>query len=408
MRIMVITLQYMPDGGPSAPLFTMLSKGLVQRGHEVTVIAAVPHYPSGHVANGFRQWRIKCSYEDRVNVIRVPVPSIQRSSLPQRLLQFVCFQLGAALAGIIQVYDVLLVSNPALETWLPFTVLGPVRHKPAVFSVHDVYPDVGVDLGIFHHKAVITAIALMERFCLNHSCYVRILSDSFFKPVVSLGIPREKIALIYDWVDTDFIKPLPKNNSFARDHHLDSHFVILYAGNIGLSQGLEHVLIAAELLKDHEEITFVFVGDGAGRNHLIAQAFKQKIGNVRFLPFQPRSRLPEVLAMANISLITLKKGIGAVSLPSKCFSILASGRPLLASVDEGSDTWNLVQRSQAGICVPPEDPGAIAKAIIDLKSDEHLRESFGKNGRKYALQYHSTQAAAEKFEQLFFSSLVTK
>src|SRR5208337_2797897 len=103
----------------------------------------------------------------------------------------------------------------------------------------------------------------------------------------------------------------------------------------------------------------------------------------------------------------LKKGIGAASLPSKSFSILASGRPILASVDEGSDTWNLVKRSQAGVCVPPEDPWAIARAIIELKKDNRLRENFGKKGRDYALQYHSPQAAAEKFEQLLLAALAS-
>jgi colanic acid biosynthesis glycosyl transferase WcaI len=405
MRILVVTLLYMPDGGPSAPLYGMLCEELAQRGHDVSVIAAVPHYPSGRVLTSYRGLRIKRSYENGVSVVRVPVPSVHRKSLPQRLLQFVCFQLGATFAGLSQSYDVLLVGNPALETCLPLAVLGLGRRKPVIFSVHDVYPDVGINLGIFRHKATITAIKSMEHFCLSSSCYVRVLSDSFFEPLVCLGISRGKIKLIYDWVDTDLIKPLPKGNSFARDNQLNGFFVVLYAGNIGLSQGLEHILSAAESLKIHEEIKFVFVGDGAGLQPLKEQAAQSNLGNVRFLPFQPRSRLPEVLASADVSLITLKKGIGTASLPSKSFSILASGRPILASVDEGSDTWNLVQRAEAGICVLPEDPIALASAILNLKKDHSLRKIFGEKGRKYALQYHSPQAAAEKFEKLFLSAI---
>jgi colanic acid biosynthesis glycosyl transferase WcaI len=405
MRILVVTLLYTPDGGPSAPLFGMLCESLAARGHEVTVIAAAPHYPSGRVQDGFRGWRIKRTRERGVTVIRVPVPSIRRASQFQRLVQFAAFQAAAAFAGLSQSYDVVLASNPALETWLPFAVLGPARGKPAVFSVHDVYPDVGIALGIFRHEAVIKAVAALERFCLSRSRSVRVLSRSFFEPVAALGIPRDKITLIYDWVDTDLIKPLPRNNRFAREHGLDDKFVVLYAGNIGLSQGLEQVLGAAGHMRDQADIAFVFVGEGGGREALMAQAARRQLANVRFLPFQPRARLPEVLATADVSLITLKKGMGGASLPSKIFSILASGRPLLASVDAGSDTAELVHRSAAGVWVAPEDPVALAGAIADLKHDPERRQRLGKMGRQYALRHHSPAAAAAQFEQVLQAAL---
>ncbi len=408
MRVLVITLLYMPDRGPSAPLYGMLCESLASKGHEVTIIAAVPHYPTGIVPQEFRRQFFQHSYEQGVRVIRVRVPSVQRTSLKKRFIQFVCFQCGATLAALAEHYDALIFGNPGLEVWLPFALLSMVHGKPAIFSVHDVYPDVGVTLGIFRHKMVVAAIGYLEKYCLKRSAFVRILSKSFAAPLCSMGVSPEKMAVVYDWVDTNLIKPLPKDNDFAREHQLEKKFNVLYAGNIGLSQGLENVMKAAELLSDEKEIEFLFVGDGAGRDHLMAEAARRSLANVQFLPFQPRYRLPEVLATADVSLITLKKGIGTASLPSKSFSILASGRPILASVDEGSDTWNLVKKSQAGICVPPEDPGAIARAIVELKNDERLRENFGKNGRKYALQYHSPQAAAEKFEQLLLAALASR
>jgi colanic acid biosynthesis glycosyl transferase WcaI len=201
-------------------------------------------------------------------------------------------------------------------------------------------------------------------------------------------------------VDTDFIKPIPRDNAFSQELHLSNTFIVLYAGNLGLSQGLEHVLTAAEQLADHRDIKFVFVGDGSGREHLVAEAERRRLANVQFLPFQPRSRLPEVLATADISLVVLRRGIGSGSLPSKLFSILASGRPILASVDEGCETWELVERAQAGICVPPEDPIELAKAILNFKKDDCFRERLGLNGRAWAERYHSPQSAAEQFEKL--------
>lgn len=400
MHIQVLTPYYTPDGGPSAPLYAMLCQALARRGHQVTVISAVPHYPSGYVQPGYIGKRIMSSRENGVEVVRVPVPSVDRSKLALRMVQFFSYQLGAAWAGLSHQYDVLLVSNPAFEMILPFAMLSVLRNKPAVFSVHDVYPDVGVKLGIFRQKVVIEAVAGLERFCLNHSVIVRVLSESFVSSVRSMGVPESRISLVYDWVDTDLIRPLPRDNAFARENDLVGKFVVLYAGNLGLSQGLEHILTAAELLAYQKDIRFVFVGDGAARPRLVAESRRRTLTNTQFLPYQPRDRLPEVLATADISLVTLQTGIGSGSLPSKTFSILASGRPVLASVDPDSDIFRLVDRSQSGICVPPEDPDALIQAIVQLKANPAQREMLGANGRAYAVRFHSPLSAAEQFEEL--------
>jgi colanic acid biosynthesis glycosyl transferase WcaI len=216
------------------------------------------------------------------------------------------------------------------------------------------------------------------------------------------------MVLVYDWVDTSLIQPLPRDTEFSREHNLSDRFVVLYAGNIGLSQGLEHVLTAAEILSDHPKILFLFVGDGASRESLEAQAHKRQLKNALFLPFQPRARLPEVLGTADVSLVTLRHGIGSGSLPSKTFSILASGRPILVSVDLGGRRIIKKDRSESGICVPPENPNRLAEAILMLKNDNSLREMLGSNGRKWAEQYHSPQSAAEQFEILLSKAIESK
>jgi colanic acid biosynthesis glycosyl transferase WcaI len=400
MNIQVVTPYYLPDGGPSAPLFAMLCETLARRGHHVTVVAAVPHYPSGRVPAEFRGWRTRKSLESGVHVIRVPVPSLDRSRLGQRFLQFAIYQLNAARLGLMQDCDVAICSNPALMTGLPLAVLTVLRRKPAIFSVHDVYPDVGISLGILRNPTAVWGVTALERFCLHHAARVRILAESFAPAVRNLRVPDSKLVLIYDWVDTDLIRPLSRANAFARENGLVDRFVVLYAGNIGLSQGLETVLRAAQQVVDYPDIEFVFVGDGTAKERLVAQADELKLQNVRFLPFQPRLRLPEVLATADVSLVMLQRGIGIQSLPSKSFSILASGRPLVSSVDEDSDMSRLVQRSEAGLCVPPEDPNRLVEAILHLRANPALRERMGRSGRAYALQHHSPESAAAQFESI--------
>jgi colanic acid biosynthesis glycosyl transferase WcaI len=248
----------------------------------------------------------------------------------------------------------------------------------------------------------------LEKTCLKNSAVISIISDSFRPGLNALGVPDSKMVLIPNWVDTELIKPCAKQNDFSKDHNLLDRFVILYAGNIGLSQGLENVLSVAKQLEDCPDPLFVFVGDGGGREKLIEQAERNHLTNVVFLPFQPREKLPEVLSSASISLITLKRGMGAGSLPSKILSGLASGRPLIVSIDEGTDAWNLVEQANAGLCVPTEDPRRLAEAILTLMHDPELCERLGKNGRAWAEKNHSPQAAAEKIEGLLLYAMADK
>jgi len=400
MHVLVITPHYIPDGGPSAPLYALLCEELVKRGHMVTVIAGVPHYPSGKVPQNYRKFSFQRNLQNGVNIIRVPLPSLNRSSLPLRFLQFLCYQLGATLASKRKRPDVVIASNPALQVGIPFMLHAFFQKRPSIFSIHDVYPDVGIELGIFRHKFIVSIVSLFERFCLKHATYIRILSESFLSRVAAFGIPNSKIILIYDWVDTHFIRPLSRINNFAQELGLVDKFVILYAGNLGFSQGLENVLSTAKILEVYNDIHFVFVGGGANRERLISISRQLELSNVLFLPFQPRQKLPEILATADVSLVSLKKGISFRSLPSKIYSILASGRPLIACVDKGSDSWKLVERSGAGICIPPESPEDLAESILKLKSSKSLRSFMSEKGRNYALRFHSPQSAADHFEEV--------
>lgn len=383
----------------------MLCQELVRRGHQVTVLTAVPHYPSGRVTQAYRGFKVQRTVENGVQVIRVPLPSVDRSNLGQRLFQFLAYQIGAVLAGWKIDCDVFISITPSLEIWLPFVYFSVFRDKPVVYSVHDVYPDSGIQLGIFRHKSIIKAITYLEQGCAKRAGIVRILSQSFAEGIKRLGVSEARIRLIYDWVDTDLITPLPRANPFAIEHSLDRNFIVLYAGNLGFSQGLETVLETARMLVD-EDVQFVFVGEGAAKESLISMAASYQLRNVTFLPFQPRTRLPEVLATANVSLVILRQDMGFNSLPSKTLSILASGRPIIASIDPGSDTWDLVERSRSGVCIPPEDPIRLKEAILNLRENSTLCEKMGQRGRQYALLHHSPKAAAEAFEKILVEAIV--
>ena len=235
-------------------------------------------------------------------MIRVALPSVDRSKLPLRMWQFLCYQIGATLAGLGKQYDVVISSGPSLEVWLPFAYMVVLRRKPAIYSVYDVYPNVGVTLGIFRHKLVIALVSRMATFLLENATVVRVISDFFRAELRAMGVPDEKIIHVYDWVDTDLVHPLPRDNAFAREHDLMGKFVVLYAGNLGLSQGLEHILTSAATVDDHKDICFVFVGDGANRERLVAETEQRHRKKREIHPIPACQRISEVLASADVSL----------------------------------------------------------------------------------------------------------
>jgi colanic acid biosynthesis glycosyl transferase WcaI len=400
VRILVITPFYAPDAGPSAALYEMLCEELVRLGCEVSVISAVPHYPTGRVGKEFRGRLVQRERRQGVDVTRVWVPSVDRARLGLRLLSFFCFQVLAAFVGLTRRYDVLLASNPAFEVLLPVVALGVLRRKPMIYSVHEIYPDVGVKLGIFRHRPVIKAIDLMERRCCRRAGYVRVLSEGYKGVVESKGTPESKLAVIWDWIDADFIRPLPRRNAFSAQWGLEARFVAMYAGNLGLTQGLEQVVEAARLLEGEPAIRIVLVGDGAARGSLEQSVGRAGLRNVQFIPFQERELLPWVLASADVSLIMLKRGMGTDSVPSKCYSIMASGRPIIASVDPGSDTWKVIQQAGCGLCLEPENPRALAGTILDLFRNDAYRARLGALGRAYVVEHHSKSHAAREFHRL--------
>ncbi|MCC6973033.1 MAG: glycosyltransferase family 4 protein [Anaerolineae bacterium] len=398
MQILVMALLYAPDGGPSAPLYQMLCEQLTQLGHEVTMIAAVPHYPSGTVPPAFRRGWITTTHENGVQVIRVRVPSVNRSRLGWRLLQFGVYQLGAAAAAWGCRFEVAIIGNPALEVFLPFLIHIFLRRKPALYSIHDVYPEVGVQLGVFRKRWIIGLVAMLERFCYRHSRLIRLSSPDFEKALSKVALPPQKLTLIYDWVDTDHIQPMPRRNAFSAEHGLDDSWVMLYAGNMGLSQGLETLLEAAALLQNEPGFRLVLVGEGTGRESLQARAAELNLSNVTFLPFQPRARLPEVLASGDALVVSLKPGVEMASIPSKTWSILAAGRPIVAIMDRGV-LASLITKAGAGLQVPPGDPMALVKAARALRADPESAARQGARGRAYVETHHTPQGAARAFER---------
>jgi colanic acid biosynthesis glycosyl transferase WcaI len=248
---------------------------------------------------------------------------------------------------------------------------------------------------------VIDAARRLERASYRAADAVTVLSDDL-RDNVAAKLPaaeRSKVRVIPNFVDTAAVRPLDRMTAYRRQLGIGTETVVMYAGNVGLSQSLELILAAAEKLSHREDIVFVVNGGGSARPDLERRA--AGMTNVRFADYQPADRLGEVLATGDVHVVPLKRGLARSSVPSKTYSILAAGRPLVASVDLGTEVARVVERAGAGVAVAPEDPAAFLDAVAGLVDDPDGLATMGAAGRAFVEQWASPAAVAGAYEALF-------
>jgi colanic acid biosynthesis glycosyl transferase WcaI len=397
-NILVITPQYAPDFGPSVPIFTALCEDLQRMGNTVTVITAFPHNLG---ADAKKQSAGKFFEETELNgvkILRVFIYAVPKGALWRRLLYHASFNIFATLALFrLKKPSIVLADAPTLWSGLPLLFRSVLLKIPFVYIVHDVYPDVLLRLGVVRNLRLIDFIEKVEQFFYRRAVAISVLSDGFKENLSNKGVPEEKLRIIPACVDTDFIRPLEKENDLRREWGLNGKFVVLYAGNIGLSQGLEIMIEAAITLKSYSNIEFVIVGEGAKKTDLMELVEKENLKNVKFQSFQPREVVPLVYALADVCLVSLKRDIVLESVPSKTYSIMSSGRPIIATVDPNTEVGHLLKSAACGLCIPPENSDALAQAILDLFKNVALRDEMGFRGREYVVQKYSRMFAASAY-----------
>lgn len=403
MNILIVSPYYEPDFGPSSPLISSLSEDLVKLGHQVFVISTVPHYPTGYVPQAYRKKYVQWDNKGFLRICRVRIPSGNRANLFHRSLVFIIYQLIATIVGCQINANATIITNPALETFLPFLFLRKFRKNQIIYCVWDLYPDIGIHAGIFKSSIIIKFVDRIEGFCLKTSSFIQVFSQAFVRRLEKKGIETNKIIIIEPWIADHYFKEVPKDNTFSMEYGLNEKFIIMHAGNIGYSQDLEKLILAANLLRYIPSLLFVIVGDGPSRKALTQFEKRINPGNVLFIPYQEKDRIPEVYASADISIISQKLNLGTDSLPSKFLHILASKRPVIAITDPESSIDEIIKNSKAGVCIRPGDEFSLAKAIEELFNNPILRDDFSNNGYNYALaNFHQTYAS-RAFEQLLLS-----
>lgn len=401
MRILLLSTYFRPDVASTGVIMAKLVDEFVAKGHEVTVLTSVPHYDINRVWPEYSRKLVYKEGHDSARVYRLYTYVAQdKANVAQRIMAYGSFNLLSIARGTtLPKHDVILVPSPPLSNGIIADVIARLKGTPFVYNVQDIWPDVAVRAGILKGPKMIRTLRRMEDYVYRRAAGITVISEGFRVNLIAKGVPDGKISVIPNFIDTDFITPVKKRNRFAKRYGLEEKFVVLFAGNMGFSQGLEVVLDAAKRLEGFREIEFLMVGNGAGRSSAETYHSRLGLGNVRFLPFQPHEDLPEMYGCADVCLIPLRRGFTTESVPCKLFSIMAAGKPAIASVDEGSDTWALLRRADCGLCVEPENPESLAEAILLYYRDENVRTAAGVNARRCVELEFQPTAVAEKYLQ---------
>jgi colanic acid biosynthesis glycosyl transferase WcaI len=408
MKILLVHMRYDPDPTGTAPLVTQLAQDLVKGGDQVTVITSLPHYGRSSIHPGYKTYRgfFHRSVEEGVMIIRTPVFLPRRGGLVQRGLNYLSYNIWSIGASwCAGKADIVLAVNPPITTTFAAWIISLLRSSSLVVGIQDVWPDCIIEIGQLRSKPLIWLSKFLEKLQYRIACKVIVLSEGMKKNLLMKSVGEEKIAVIANWADTERVVPGKRQNHFAEEHGLEDRFVVLFAGNHGYIAALENIILAAEKLKDETGMIFLLAGEGSVKKDLEELVEEKGLSNVKFLPSQPEKEWLEMLAASDLGLVTLRRDLAELNVPSKTYTIMAAGRPVLASVPENSEVAVLVTAADAGAVIPPEDPGALAEIILQLRSDPDRLEEMGRNGRQYLLGRFNRTIQTEKYRELLSSCL---
>jgi Glycosyltransferase len=367
-------------------LLSDMTETLQELGHEVTVLTGFPNWPSGKLYPGYRLRLWQREVQNGVQIIRVPLfPDHSRSAV-RRTLNFLSFALSATLLGpwLTRRPDVIHMIHPPITAGLPTLVVSLMWRVPFTMEIQDMWPENLKATGMVRHQAALRWVGAFAKLVYRQASAIRVISPGFRRNLLEKGVPDSKVRVISNWVDTDFYRPLPPDRELAQKLGIDGCFTVMYAGTIGMAQGLDVVLDAAALLRDLPQVQFVLAGDGVESGRLSRVAAERHLANVKFLGRYPGEQMPGLYALADVLLVHLRDDpLFRITIPHKVFTYLASGKPVLVA-GEG-DVVDLVESASAGLTCRPSDAPALAAVVRSfLEMPAEARRAMGENGRRAA------------------------
>lgn len=413
-NILMHTLIFPPDANSNGYIFADLARELRKLGHEIVVLTTTPHYalePESlkrqPLTPARGRWLMKSSFEG-IPCYHVVVPAV-KGGIRRRILTAVKFHLGALVAGMGQACkcDVVLTQSPPLSIGLLSAWIARRHGAKSVYVAQDLFPDGPIRQGKIKNPVFIKFLRWLERAVFRKSDAVTSISDGLveaLKPRVPAGKPLKSIP---NFVNTELYRPLPRKNEFSATFGLDDRFVVSYVGNLGNAQDFTPVFAAAESLQDLA-ITFLLVGSGIKEKALAAEIASRGLKNVLMPGYQPREMTPLINAASDVCLVLLAPHVQNASFPSKIYTLMASGKPVLLYGDPTADVAKFVAANGIGWVVPNGDVNGFAVVLKRLYENRNELAGPSRTGLERVQQSFTAEAVAREYSNLMVSLISGK
>jgi glycosyltransferase involved in cell wall biosynthesis len=404
MRVLVLSIYHDPEPIPKTG---ELARELRRRGHEVTVVTAFPHYPSGDLYPGYRLTPWRWEVRDGVRVLRTFIYPYHGRRSALRMLNYLSWMISSIQAAwLAPTCDVIYVWHPPLTVGVSAWVISALKGVPFVYDVQDLWPESALASGLMQPGWLVNVLHRLADWVYARAPRLLVVSEAASRHLEARGVAPHKITVAHHWLDT-----APFDRPVARDVRAEfgwqNRFVVMFAGNLGMVQGLETVIEAARLLRDKPEILFALVGDGSDRSRLERLVAEYELDNVQFVGRHPASEMPAFMSGADALIVHLRPShIADHAIPTKILSYLAAGRPVVCAT--GGAAAAVVASADAGLTSAPGDAAAIARSVTTLAaSGRDDRDRLGANGRRYLREHFNRDRIIDRYEEVLSSVVAT-
>ena len=391
MRILLLNEYFPPDTGATAQMVAAVVEALAER-HEVTVLCGRPSYdPSERHPFYF----LRREHWGKAVVERVGSTAFRRYRILPRICNYLSYVSLASLRALTLRADLILaMTDPPFEG-IVGAFLAWLKRRPLVYNLRDLYPEMAVLGGIVRPVWWLGVWEKLHRWALGRARRIIVLGEDARERLIAKGVDAARVVVVRDGA-RGAPPVMTQEHEVTQQIRNGFRFVVLHAGNLGFAGAWETVIAAARLL-DQEGVGFIFVGEGSRRSQLEASA--RGIAGIMFQPFRPPDQVPFVLAAGDLHLVTIKRGLEGVVVPSKFYSSLAAGRPVLVLAPEASDAARVVRQTGCGVVVDPDNPNAVASVIRELARDHQRLVTMGEKAL-HAAQEFAREKELQRFRQI--------
>jgi glycosyltransferase involved in cell wall biosynthesis len=393
----------------SAPSRRLLDFGRVwvEEGNRVTIVTGMPNHPTGVIPPAYRRRLLAREEKDGLRVLRSWVFASPNQAGAKKLLGHISFALTSAINGVrLGPTDVVIASSPTFFATYTAWIVARARRAAFILEVRDLWPEAFIGLGVLQRGLTTRILEALVGFIYHRSDHIVVVTDSFAQRIATKGVPAAKITTITNGADVDWFgsNVSASADALRRELGLENKFVVAYVGAHGVSHGLASVMKAASQCRD-KRIVFLFVGDGSEKPALEAYRDDNQLANVVMLPSQPSESIREFYSLADICLVPLRDiPLFEAFIPSKMFEMMAAGRPIIASVR--GEAQEILERSNAALVIPPENPDALLEAIEVLVEAPERRARMAAAGRAFVAANYSRRALGQRYATLLSESVL--